>query len=85
MSIKSISLCFYWGFSLSFFKFCHRLCCYWGKREVLLQSWIHRNTMRKVGAAPPPPPSLLPRLTGRGGLLWQAVAGTLAVSGALLD
>ena len=35
--------------------------------------------MRKVGAAPPPPPSLLPRLAGRGGLFRQAAAGTLAV------
>lgn len=49
-----------------FFKFCHRLCCDWGKRQVLLQTWIHRNTLWKVGAALPRAPLLSssPHLTG---------------------
>lgn len=79
MSIKPIDLCFHWGFVLSSFKFCHRLCCDWGKCTVLLQTRIHRNTVRKVGASPPSLPFPTTQPAGEGELCRQAAAGARAV------
>ena len=52
-SIKTCGFMFLLGLFpvFFFFKFCHRLCCDWRGRQVLLQAWIHRSALWKVGAA----------------------------------